>query len=113
MPGFAISARLTTLGFCLVWLSIGMVVASESVADRKRELISLVRQDCGSCHGLTLAGGLGPPLLPQYLTEKPTETLVTIVMQGRPGTPMPGWSTFMNAQEAAWVVQMLKSGFPK
>jgi cytochrome c55X len=51
--------------------------------------------------------------LPQYLAEKSTETLVTIVMQGRPGTPMPGWSKFMNAQEAAWVVQMLKSGFPK
>ncbi len=28
-------------------------------AQRARELIHIVRQDCGSCHGLTLAGGLG------------------------------------------------------
>ncbi|HAF55336.1 MAG TPA: cytochrome C55X NirC, partial [Thauera sp.] len=29
---------------------------------RARELIHIVRQDCGSCHGLTLKGGLGPAL---------------------------------------------------
>ena len=40
----------------------GKPVAPE--AERARELIHIVRQDCGSCHGLTLAGGLGPALTP-------------------------------------------------
>ena len=27
---------------------------------RQKELVRMVRQDCGSCHGLYLTGGLGP-----------------------------------------------------
>lgn len=107
------SAGLKIVGLGLAWISVGMASAFEPVAERKLELISLVRQDCGSCHGLTLAGGLGPALLPRSLADKPTDSLVATVMQGRPGTAMPGWGTFMDAREAAWVVQMLKSGFPK
>jgi len=39
---------------------------------RRAELLHLVRQDCGSCHGLTLKGGLGPSLEPAALVEKAT-----------------------------------------
>jgi len=113
MLKFANSTGIAIVGFYFVWLGVGMAIASEPVTERKRELISLIRQDCGSCHGLTLAGGLGPPLLPKNLADKPTDFLVATVIQGRPGTPMPSWGMFMNTQEATWVVQMLKSGFPK
>ena len=52
------------LNFC------GTAWAAEDVAQpgaspdaaRRAELVTLVRQDCGSCHGLTLKGGLGPAL---------------------------------------------------
>ena len=47
----------------------GEPVAPE--AERARELIHIVRQDCGSCHGLTLAGGLGPALTPEVLADRP------------------------------------------
>ncbi|OWW21482.1 cytochrome C55X precursor NirC [Noviherbaspirillum denitrificans] len=79
---------------------------------RRVELIRLVRQDCGSCHGLTLKGGLGPALLPETLRDKPAESLVATIMGGRPGTPMPPWNRFVNAQEAAWIVDNLQKGFP-
>ncbi|MDX2370482.1 MAG: hypothetical protein QNK36_19105, partial [Colwellia sp.] len=29
---------------------------------RKAQLTHMVKQDCGSCHGMTLKGGLGPAL---------------------------------------------------
>ena len=38
--------------------------------ERARELVHIVRQDCGSCHGLTLKGGLGPALTAEALFER-------------------------------------------
>lgn len=89
------------------------VLADEAVSmQRQSELVRLVHQDCGSCHGLTLAGGLGPALLPALLREKPAESLVATILYGRPGTPMPPWGTFLSENEARWIVDKLLKGFP-
>jgi cytochrome c55X len=89
------------------------VVAGQPVgATRQKELVRLVRQDCGSCHGLTLKGGLGPPLTAQALKEKPVDSLKATILGGRPGTPMPPWRAFMNEAEADWIVNELLKGFP-
>jgi len=87
--------------------------AADPPPERARELVRMVRQDCGSCHGLTLKGGLGPPLLPETLREKPAESLRYTVLLGRPGTPMPPWQAFMNEAEADWIVRQLMQGFPE
>ncbi|MBE7460394.1 MAG: cytochrome c [Zoogloeaceae bacterium] len=87
--------------------------AADPPSDRQRELVRMVRQDCGSCHGLTLKGGLGPPLLPETLRDKPAESLRYTVLLGRPGTPMPPWNAFMNEAEADWIVRQLMLGFPE
>lgn len=81
--------------------------------DRQKELVHLVRQDCGSCHGMTLQGGLGPPLLPADLRDKPAEGLVATIYYGRPGTPMPPWKQFVSEAEVTWIVEKLMSEFPK
>jgi cytochrome c55X len=86
---------------------------AEPSAARQKELIHLVRQDCGSCHGMTLKGGLGPALLPATLAGKPVESLVATVMGGRPGTPMPPWHRFLVEDEAQWIVDKLMAGFPE
>jgi len=88
-------------------------LAADPTPDRTRELVRMVRQDCGSCHGLTLKGGLGPPLLPDTLREKPVESLRYTVLLGRPGTPMPPWNAFMTESEADWIVRQLMAGFPE
>ena len=88
----------------------GKPVAPE--AERARELIHIVRQDCGSCHGLTLAGGLGPALTPDVLADKPFEGLVATVVSGRPGTPMPPFLGIVSEPEAEWIVDQLMRGFP-
>lgn len=80
--------------------------------ERQNELVHLVRQDCGSCHGMQLRGGLGPALTPETLKDKPVESLVSTILQGRPGTAMPPWNTFLSEAEAAWIVNSLQKGFP-
>lgn len=80
---------------------------------RQKELIHLVRQDCGSCHGMTLQGGLGPALLPATLAGKPSDGLVATIIGGRPGTPMPPWDRFLAEDEAQWIVSKLMTGFPQ
>lgn len=79
---------------------------------RRAELVTLVRQDCGSCHGLTLKGGLGPALLPETLKDKSADYLKTIILHGRPDTAMPPWQRFLSEAEAEWIVFNLQKGFP-
>lgn len=87
--------------------------ATATISNARRvELIRLVRQDCGSCHGLRLKGGLGPALLPDTLRELPADGLLTVILQGRPGTAMPPWKRFLNEEEARWIVAQLQKGFP-
>lgn len=80
--------------------------------ERRAALVRMVRQDCGSCHGMTLKGGLGPALTPAALADKPMESLAATVFYGRKGTPMPPWSSMLSEAEATWVVQQLMRGFP-
>jgi cytochrome c55X len=79
-------------------------------ASRQAELRHLLVQDCGSCHGLTLKGGLGPALTKEALDGKAPVMLREVILHGRPGTPMPPWKGFLNAQEAEWLVQVLLEG---
>lgn len=72
----------------------------------------MVRQDCGSCHGLTLKGGLGPALLPATLAGKDPRVLERIILDGSPGTAMPPWRPMLEKGEAAWIVDQLQKGFP-
>lgn len=81
-------------------------------AARRMELVRLVRQDCGSCHGLTLKGGLGPALLPESIADKPGDSLKATILLGRPGTAMPPWQRFLTDAEAEWIVLNLQKGFP-
>lgn len=79
-------------------------------AARRTELVNLVRQDCGSCHGMTLKGGLGPALTRESLRDKPPGSLAAAILYGRPGTPMPPWGAFVSGSEAEWIVRRLQEG---
>jgi len=91
----------------------GTVNAAEPDAARQSELVRMVRQDCGSCHGMTLQGGLGLPLTPEALRDKPADGLVATVVFGRPGTAMPPWRTILSEPEVEWIVSRLMQGFPE
>jgi cytochrome c55X len=73
-------------------------------------LSSLVRQDCGSCHGLTLKGGLGKPLTAESLEAWDRDQLAAIILDGVPGTPMPPWRPLLTEADARAIADMLKEG---
>lgn len=108
MPDAARMAGLTLL--------VGLLGATAWAGDapiserRQVELRHLLLQDCGSCHGMTLKGGLGPSLRPQRLKQLPAPMLKTAILDGRPGTPMPPWRGLLTEAEAAWLVERLQSG---
>ena len=77
--------------------------------ERAQSLERLVRQDCGSCHGMTLKGGLGPDLLPSRLSDVPSETIAAIILDGVPGTPMPPWRGLLSQEDAIWIANYLKT----
>jgi cytochrome c55X len=85
-------------------------LAAEPSPERQRELRNLLKNDCGACHGLTLQGGMGPALLSDNLDGNPDEFLVSTILNGRKGTAMPPWQTFMNHDEALWLVGVLRKG---
>lgn len=87
--------------------------AAQPDAARQRELVRMVRQDCGSCHGMRLTGGLGPSLEAARLAAWPLDSLVATIHQGRPGTPMPGWAPMLSLADARWIAEQLQRGFPE
>lgn len=101
--------RLPALGLAALALAPALALA-EPPAARQVELIYRLRQDCGSCHGLTLKGGLGPALLPATLAGRDAESLAEVVTGGIPGTPMPPWAFEIAPDEAVWLVRRLQEG---
>ncbi|HMM90339.1 c-type cytochrome [Bradyrhizobium sp.] len=84
-------------------------VSAEEIANAGK-LANLVRQDCGSCHGLTLRGGLGKPLTSENLGAWNREQLVSIILDGVPGTPMPPWRALLSEGDARWIADRLQQG---
>jgi cytochrome c55X len=75
---------------------------------RQQELQNMLKHDCGSCHGLTLKGGLGSSLLAVALENKSDDFLVQTILEGRQGTAMPPWKPFLSESEARWLVKLLR-----
>lgn len=80
---------------------------------RQGELTNLLRHDCGSCHGLTMKGGLGRPLLPDYLADWSEEQIASVILDGVPGSAMPPWRPLLTQHEADWIAAQLKRGLPQ
>ena len=96
--------------FVLVILSQLAPVSAALDTERRAELLYLLKHDCGSCHGMTRKGGLGPPLLPGNLGGRSQLLLVDTILDGRPGTPMPPWRGLLTEQEVQWLVEAMRRG---
>lgn len=70
----------------------------------------LVKQDCGSCHGMTLKGGLGPDIRPETLAHYEASVLKNVILDGVPGTPMPPWRPLLSDEDAQWIANYLLTG---
>ncbi|MCG7988928.1 MAG: cytochrome c [Candidatus Thiodiazotropha weberae] len=101
--------RTALIAFSLI-SSAQVAQASDISSARESELLNLLKHDCGSCHGLSLKGGLGPALTPDVLRQKPIEYITATILYGRSGTPMPPWRPFLSEGEANWLAQRIKEG---
>ena len=99
-----------------IWLALSLLImaplaANEDISsNRQQELRNLLVQDCGSCHGLTMRGGLGPSLLPTVLEGKSAEYISSVILNGRPGSAMPAWRSLLSPVEARWMADRLLQG---
>jgi cytochrome c55X len=91
-------------------VAVPLPAASDMSAERQRYLLNFLKQDCGSCHGLTMRGGLGPALLPESLAGKSVEYVAITILDGRPGTAMPPWKPLLSQQDARWMAERLLQG---
>ena len=87
-----------------------LAVATAVPQSRQQELRHLLLHDCGSCHGMTLKGGLGPALLPETLRGKSVEFLVYTILEGRSNTAMPPWRGQLTEADARWLAVTLREG---
>jgi cytochrome c55X len=96
----------------LFLVSVAAVAAAQGgiSSTRQQELRNVVVQDCGSCHGLTMRGGLGKPLLPSSLVAFSNDALAEVILDGVKGTPMPPWRGLITEAEALWIARELKHG---
>jgi cytochrome c55X len=101
---------ITAVSTLLVISSTCTAKTAQLTPDRKTQLIHMVKQDCGSCHGMTLKGGLGPTLLPRAMKKLPQAVIKNTILFGRPGTAMPEWKSILTEQEALWISQQLQQG---
>ena len=87
------------------------LIAAPALAEPDAQALErLVRQDCGSCHGLTLKGGLGPDIRAEALSQYKQDTLKSVILDGIPGTPMPPWRPLLSEEEANWIAMYLLGG---
>ena len=98
------------VGVALVGMAVVSGARAEPPAERQDVLLYRLRQDCGSCHGMTLKGGLGPALLPHALAARSEDDLAAVILNGVPGTPMPPWDFEITGDEARWLARQLKQG---
>ncbi len=104
------------LGWLRVEMAFALLLATASGAfaadvpstPRQRELRHLLDHDCGSCHGLTRRGGLGPALSPAALADRDDDFLIDTILFGRRGTPMPPWDGELTRSDARWLVEHLR-----
>lgn len=95
------------IGMALALSVIASPLLAEVMPDRAGELEHIVLQDCGSCHGLTMKGGLGRALTAEALSHADAEGLAGIILDGIPGTAMPPWRGLVTEEEAIWIADYL------
>ncbi len=105
---FSITRLLNTGLLAMLWFT--QTAIAEVDPARQNELLYFIKHDCGSCHGMTLKGGLGPALLPETLAAKPKDYLVATILEGRINTAMPPWKSMLSHNDAVWITDQLQNG---
>lgn len=94
----------------LIILSLSSFAMADVSPERAKQLVHMVIQDCGSCHGLTKNGGLGSPITSEALEGRDANDLALVILDGVPTTAMPPWRPLISEEEALWIANYLLKG---
>lgn len=100
------------LKFRVLFLLLFQILIAHSIRAERTdpELKHLLKHDCGSCHGMTLKGGLGPPLTKKTMLSRNRNEIQAVILSGRPGTAMPPWRSLVTESEANRLAEILIKG---
>jgi len=112
-----VTMAITLLALLLIISTVPPLVARAEVPggvmpERVAQLSHILTQDCGSCHGLTMKGGLGSPLTPDALAHATADGLAYVILNGIPGTAMPPWRALLTEADALWMAERLLEDTP-
>ena len=93
----------------LILLANVSMVLSDLPNTRQQQLDTLLAHDCGSCHGLTRSGGLGPALHAQAMEKYSIAALVAVILEGIPDSAMPAWKELLSSEDARYLAEELIS----
>jgi len=111
LPGWA--ERCGTMVLAGTFALMSATVSAEPISpERMASLDHLLHQDCGSCHGMTLQGGLGPALLPERFTDWDIESIADMILYGNPEKAMPPWEGLLSQADARYLAERIKSKGP-
>lgn len=85
------------------------VVGSGLVADTsKMDVEAVFEKECQGCHGPNHEGGVGSDLRPNVIKDKNAYELSAVILNGRPGTAMPGFKEKFTPSDADAMVDYLQ-----
>ena len=59
-----------------------------------------------------MTGGLGRDITPAALAGRDPADLTAVILDGMPGTAMPGWRPLLTEDEARWIADYLLENEP-
>jgi nitrite reductase (NO-forming)/hydroxylamine reductase len=84
------------------------IAAGDEPLIQEKPVSAYFMDSCSGCHGPTRQGATGPALLPQRL-DQTDEYYIDVILNGKPGTVMPPWSSVLSDEDATALVTYVRS----
>ena len=89
--------------------SFSLFVLAATLAHAQTPAEQLYSEQCAGCHGADRLGGTGPALIPETLRRMRGPAVAKVIINGRPATQMPAFSSVMTGDEIAALEKYVKA----
>lgn len=89
--------------------SFSLFVLAATLAHAQTPAEQLYSEHCAGCHGADRLGGTGPALIPETLRRMRGPAVAKVIINGRPATQMPAFSSVMTGDEIAALEKYVKA----
>jgi dihydro-heme d1 dehydrogenase len=92
--------------------ALAVLAICAATAAAEPDATKLYTDNCAQCHGADRLGGLGPALLPENLGRLSGARAVSVIVNGRAATQMPGFAGTLNNEEIANLAAYIATPLP-